>query len=90
MILTFAIARNSASASLCWTLRAEAFSRILAAARISSATRGLTRENSLVRKLFTLRALVSASIFMSMPSSTPCGCGWISSGSFGNSVAARS
>ena len=57
--------------------------------QISSAMRGETRENSPVRQPVRLRALVSRSICISTPSSTPYGCGLISAVAGGSSFVTR-
>ena len=67
-----------------------AVSGIFAVWHISAAFASLTREKSLRRKPFTLRAFVSCSIWINTPSSMPCGCGLISFGSCGSTSVARS
>ena len=57
--------------------------------RMSFADCDETRLNALCRKPRTSRLFDSCAISMSAPSSTPCGCGLISTASFGSSVDAR-
>ena len=57
--------------------------------QISSAVRDDTRLKSPDRHERRLRAVVSRSICISTPSSTPCGCGWISAVSGGISSVTR-
>ena len=61
-----------------------------AVAQISLATLGPTRLNSCCRNADNQRWVLSLSILISMPSSTPCGCGLISSVSAGFSLVPRS
>ena len=62
----------------------------LAVAQISSAAFEPTRTNSSCRKPESERQFVSFSIAIRIPSSTPCGCGLISSTAGGSVFVARS
>ena len=57
--------------------------------RMSAAAEDETRLNADCRNPLTSRLFDSCAISMSAPSSTPCGCGLISTASFGSSVVAR-
>src|SRR5690242_7942194 len=67
-----------------------AFDDTLALLQISSATFGPTRQNSSCRKPDSVRDFVSFSIAIKTPSSTPCGCGLISSVGGGRDFVLRS
>ena len=90
MIFAFWIASCSAAASSRAALVGDDFSDSFAALQISSATFGPTREKSSCRKPESVRASVSFIIPIKRPSSTPCGCGLISSTAGGNSFVLRS
>ena len=61
----------------------------LTLARISPAADGDTRLNAVCRKPRTSWLFDSRAMSISAPSSTPCGCGLISTASFGSSLVAR-
>jgi hypothetical protein len=61
------------------------FGLTFASLQISSATCDVTREKSSIRTCFTFFFGESCSMWSSIPSSTPCGCGLISCGSRGSS-----
>ena len=78
MILTFPMPSSSClhdSSVMCVGL---VVSGRLEAMQISLATRSETRLKSFCRNLARLRSLVALSMFISVPSSMPSGCGFIS------------
>ena len=90
MILTLGMARNSDSTWSTPTARGFISGLRPAALQISSATLALTREKSACSAPFSVRPLVSRSIEIKTPSSTPYGCGLIARGSRGSSWVSRS
>ena len=89
MILVVSIAALILATSLVSRRRGLLSGLMPAFSQISFATPGPTREKSSCKNELTVRFSLSLTIFSSTPSSTPCGCGLISSTSGGSSLVPR-